>query len=561
MSVVRPARGPHSMDIMSMKAAPPSTKRPSFMSVRYATLRPLGASEDTSDGPPKALLPPTTDGNRRQQTRPSSSNGPVIDSEVPGVIRLAAASAVAPTVANFVKLPPLPESVSDPEFDPLLHQKLELCSEALDFVTPGAHMKEKEIKSRTLCEFIEMFENLREVRKLTQEQQGAIFKMLEKNILRQASLSALNLVSVDFSLAIIEPSWPHLFYCYQILNRFVQVFPDSEFMSMSTVRRLVNLTQLPDTNERMQLVAFLRTYFDTHQADRAAMLAVVSGKLLDIQDGAATPFSAMPLVILLSHMYSRSAGSMDFKPILTQMVLPLLGLRYLPMYYQNVKQLLGVVLQKDPTYATTVLRKIEIMWPQANGTKQQLFLDLIAFVCSKMPQDAFRPLARRVFKFFAETVASPHIRVVETSIDIWKKATEDNWIGQNSRLAIQAMFENVTFVAEKHWLKALSERAKQTLAEMCKVNKHSYHKIKALYKQMKAQRYKTRIPNDCQRGWVTIARMARDRGDPFDYHAKVKEVQLKFHNEQHETLATTRFIPVLEKDIQKSIEDSTKRST
>ena len=557
-------------------------KRAIFMSVRVATLEPLSAQGSPSPSPSpqrsvseggftnsvdapesESTVQRAGPANRTQigfgpQAQRHSHREPLIDSEVPGVIRVTAARHVAVSGVTFAKLDPLPRSVQDPQFNTLLKQKLDICCEILDFLSPNAQVQEKEIKSRSLCELIELFENSREVTTLNDEQKGWIFHMLEMNILRQDPIYPIVFMSVDYSLSIVEPAWPHLFYCYQILNRFIQLFPDSHFLGLDTVKKLIHLTQLPDTNERMQLIAFLRTYFDKNEKSRVEVLKMVERKLIDIRDGSATPFCAMPLLILLTHIYHKMANTVEYKRTLNEAVLPLLGLRFLPMYHQNLKQLLVSITEKNSGFVHSVLRKLELMWPHTSGTKQKEFLEILIALCSKSPQDIFRPLARRVFKFIGECILSPNVKVSEVSIGIWAQVTPNNWIGLNSRLAIQGTFDNIMFIIQKSIYPTSVEKAKLALTEMSKINKSAYHKINTLYKQKMAQRYRTRVPNDCQRAWVSVAKAARENFGDFDMHAKLKEFQETFHNETQRTLAMSHFIPVLKKDIDKSIEDCAK---
>ncbi|OHT09471.1 hypothetical protein TRFO_04550 [Tritrichomonas foetus] len=447
----------------------------------------------------------------------------------------------------------LPSSVDDPNFDRIFVEKLELCSHLLDFSSPQADSKEKLIKARSLCEFIELFENAREIHKLSETQQKQAFDMLYENIFTQDPTVPIPGIRSDINVVITEPSWPHLFYCYQILNRFSQVFSNSPLININIAKQAINLSQLPDTNERMQLIAFLRAYFDNHPDDRLTLLKEIEKKLIDLRDGSVSPYCAMPLLIFLTHMYPRLNMDMMqyFLQIISQSVVPLAGLNFLILYHQNLRQLLATVLQGHPQYAMKWLRDLELRWPLTNGSKQQQFLEMLLFLFSKIPQDTFKPMAQRVFAFLAECVGSQHSKVSETAMAIWSKATPENWVGLNNKVAMHEMFENVSLIAEqKHWCKANAEKAQQALNDMNRINKNMYHQMKMAQKQRRAQRYIHRAPNDCQRGWAAIARKAKERSpnNEFDLNAKLKEFYDLFHNEKKETLAPTRFVPVIPKD-------------
>lgn len=512
----------------------------------------------------KELMRPVSIAIARQVNSQGTAYAPVIDVELPGIIRVTSSYDTIPNGYHFEKLPPLPP-VEDPNFEPLFHKKLELCSIILDFTNPTNQVAEKEMKARSLCDFIELFEDSREIRKVDANHQNLVFEMLYENIFKRDPIfpkQALfeKTLQVDYSISLVEPSWPHLFYCYQILNRFIQVFPKSACFNMNTAKHAIHLTQLPDTNERMQLVAFLRTYFDYHPEDREKLLDCVYLKLLDLNDDIASPFCAMPLIILLTHMFTRTQGpiSMQFTNCIRKAVLPLIGLPFFPLYHQNLRQLLSTVLASNPFLTLETLRDIEKQWPQTNGLKQQECIEMILFICGKMKPEDFEQIAFKIFAFLSECVASAHAKVSEIALDIWNKPAPNSWVVVNSRLAIRTMFENVSNVSEKHWNKLNVEKASQALATMCKVNKHTYHKMKMLQKQMRAQRYKPHQPNDCQRSWSTIAKTANE----FDPSIDVKENQRifynMFHNEKRETLATTKFVPTA-KDLREKAEKEARK--
>ncbi|OHT13706.1 serine/threonine protein phosphatase 2A 57 kDa regulatory subunit B beta isoform [Tritrichomonas foetus] len=489
-----------------------------------------------------------------------NSDIPIIDSEVPSVIRIASAIDVASGDVKFNQLPPLP-SINDPSFDEILYQKAVICANVLDFTALNEQIPEKETKARTMCEFIELFENSRDISKLSEKNQKIIFQMLQRNIFQQDPIFPSKIMLVDLGLSIVEPSWPHMFYCYQILNRFIQIFPSSPLITLETAKTAIHLTQLADTNERMQLVAFLRTFYDVRQDNRVEIIKMVRNKLIELINGIATPYCAMPLIIYITHMYTRSPPTMltEFIKTIRYAVIPLVGLPWLPLYHQNLKQLLATVLTNNSYFADDFLRRIELMWPLADANKQTCFLSLFITIWDKMDPTAFKQMASRVFTFLAECVESPYAKVCAAALDIWNNVQESSWIGLNSRAAIHAMYESVQGVIEKYWLKSNVEKASHALTEMCRINKHSYHKMKTYIKQLKAQRYKPRIPNDTQRGWAAIAKLAAKNGEEFDLNEKLKLFHTKFHNEKKPTLAVSRFMPVLEKHKRENKEGDDKK--
>lgn len=534
-----------------------------------STQRPKQASILTSNSQPSVsisskMVAPfsrTTYGivqNNNRGKMVAQQNGPVVDPDVPNIVRIAGPRLFNADV-SFKNYPPLP-SYDDPSFNTLLQNKIDICSYILDFTNLNGQTQEKEIKSRTLCELIELFENNRYISQINEEQQTLIFRMLDRNIFQQDCNIRSPYITFDKCnpIAIVEPCWPHLFYCYQILNRYAQVFPNSKHINLELVSKAINLTQLPDTNERMQLVAFLRTYFDTHKNDQKQILELVNKKLNDQVNSTSTPFCAMPLIIFLTHIYTRSFTisspiSSEFMKVMTDGVLPLISLPDLPIYQQNLRQLLLTVLSGHSLYATKFLRYIELKWPQTNSQSQISFFNILTSIWERMDQKDFKPMSKRVFAFIADCTESTNIKLQELALDIWKSATSENWIGINGRHAVNAMYEPVLKLSEKNWNKSIAEKASSALTDMCRINKREYQKMKSYINQMKVKRLKPRVPNDTQKGWAAIAKtaamMAEQKGKSpdFDLNTKLKEFYDLFHNEKKPTLIVSRFVPVLAK--------------
>lgn len=492
-------------------------------------------------------------------TKQSNSDQIIIDTFLPSILRIACAISVAPSGIRFAELPKLP-SVTDSKFDSVFYQKLQICSQIIDFTSTNDQVTQKEIKTKTICEFIELFENKRELSGITLKHQQLIFDMLSKNIFKQTPFFPSTILAADYSLTLVDPSWSHLFYCYQILNRFVQVFPESPLITLNVIKKTIDLTELPDTNERMQLLAFLRSYYSLHPENQSPMLKHVTNKLIDLHDGVATPFCALPLILFISHMFNKSQPSTlgEFKQTVKDGVLPLMSLPYLSMYSGSIKQLLSNMASSDSSLVLEFLRSIELQWPLLDGTKQVYFLQILIGIWEKMNLSAFKPMSTRVFTFLAEYVEAPQARVCQTILDIWDNVANDSWVAINSRSAIHAMYESVLNVVEKSWNKKSVEKASKALSEMYRINKHSYQTMKSYVNKVKAQRYKPRVPNDTQRNWSAIAKFAAESGDTsFDLNDKLQSIRDLFHHEKKPTLAVSRFSPVLESQKAKEKETDT----
>lgn len=443
-------------------------------------------------------------------------------------------------------------SKNSTSFDEDIRQKLEICSQICDFTLQKSHMHEKELKSHTLFELVDLFEHSSHIQNISQDLQKDIFQMIEVNVFNPNRIRKVTIS--DYSFTFLEPSWSHLFYCYQIFNKFLRLFPNSALVNKELMKRILLLTELPDNNERIQLVSLLRTYYDTHQNERILILKSVESLFIDLRDDQVSHFCAMPLLQLSAYMFTRSRQEYSeyFNRLIKHSIIPIIGLKFLPFYQQSLKNFISVVLTAYPSMALELLRGIELKWPITNGTKQHQILDILILIFSKMTQEAFKPISKRVFKFLADCVLSNHSKTVEATLDIWITADEKNWVGINSRVAIKEMYENVSTISEKHWNSQISTKANLVLAAMNKLNKNSLQKIKLYYKQLKSQKFREKPPNTTQKTWNLITQTASQMGADIDLNEKINQLRELFHNEKRPTLEVSRFIPAKKKDIEEA---------
>ena len=477
-------------------------------------------------------------------------SNPVVDDEVPTVVKLTN-SRTCDSNVTFEPLPPL--SLPDaPDFEEIFQKKLKVCSWILDFSESSKQQKEKEIKVRAMSDLIELFENTREVEKLTDQQKHDVFRMLYINIFDQNPPFQIKQLPPDLTISTVDPSWPHLFYCFQILNRYIQIFYDSPDININIAKRAIYLLQLPDANERLQLTSFLRCYYEKCPADRLEVLRIIKKSLIDFLDKQALPYCVMPLLVLTTHILLRSQQTFynEFVVMIKEVILPLFGNYYFPLFHVNLKQLIITFLSINNNYTYDILRAIELKWPQICNIMQTQIFELLLLIFEKMPQELFRNISLRVFAFIGECVQSLNIKLAEAAIDIWHTAKPDNWIGLNSKDAIRKMYNPISTIIGKHWNKSLVEKATQSIGEMSRIDKVSFQKVKAYWRRYNAQKYKPRIPNDCQRSWNIITKAANEKCNDFDFHSKIKEIYRNFHNEKKPTLEISRFMPVKSKEQQ-----------
>ena len=407
-----------------------------------------------------------------------------IDTEViPNCIMHCSSHNITPHNKKFKETPPLP-LITDKEFENVLSMKLGLCNEIFDFMDPDSDVEGKELKEKYLFELIDLLNNDNEIPFINPRIQRAIFYMLEVNIFRDDPIFPTKAKTLDFTMTAKEPSWPHLFYCYQLLNRFITVFPSAEFVNLSVIHKAIFLTQLPDVNERNQLVTFLKIYYDNRPKERKVMINYINDQFQSLIEGCSVPYCGMPLIVLLTHIVSHTPDPLPkiILDVIKLSLIPTIALPYLSLYLINVKQFFSALISTHPDHIVEVLHHMEKVWPITNPSKQLQCLEILLFVFSKMTKPQFKPISHTSFNFLAQFVNSEHTKLSETVLDIWLKQPPEDWIVQNSRVGISEMYESVVTASHSHWCRVNMDKAQQVLLEMAKINKTQFNKMKISFK-------------------------------------------------------------------------------
>lgn len=447
-----------------LRSAIVRVKRP-YISLRSHAPTPVAEEEDPADSSVASVADVT-------------DYDPVVDMEVPSVITLAVSRQMpSEELSNVLKLPALPP-VSDPSFEDILGPKLYLCSQMMDFSAGGEAARMRDEKSDALAEIQALLENQREALKMNGMLRRAIFRMIATNVLREDPVFPNAQMTSDYTLNVLEPSWAHLFICHQLLTKFVLLFPDAEYVNFAVVQHALFLTQVPDANERVHFVNFLKAYYDTHPTERLRFLKAVRDKLVMLREMRLVPFCAMPLLLCVTHIIVRGIRDLEdpFRAMVTQALLPLLSHKYLPVYYQNFKTTLMLVAGELPDLKIPILLAIQNMWPVGNGTKESYAADLLVFIASMLPPPVFSMMSTQFFLFCAKQCYSENFKLVNVILSMFLRDDMTRFLRDNSTVAIDKLYEPFHYVAKNHWCLAVREKAVLAIEKMEKVGKTDFAK-------------------------------------------------------------------------------------
>ena len=429
---------------------------------------------------------------------------------------------------NIKLIEPLP-NISDQKFTLIYTEKIEICSYIIDFLSSKINNEFKDLKSRCLCELVQFFEQSIEVRKLSIELQEITFKMLEKNIFDQIPVFPTKILSNNFSVVIVDPSWPHLFYSFQILNRFIQLFSESILINLNIAKKALFLLNLPDNNERLQLLAFLRSYYDIRPTERNSIVILIQHQLINFIHGLLPPYSITPLLVLLAHIFTRSGRnpSPEYIKTIKIAVFPLLLSSNLQFFHQQILQLFNTILINQSPLIFDYFIFIISNFPILNTSKIIFFLDNLFLILPKLEEEIIKKYLKRIYKIISQSMISNNSKIVEFSLNILFKPKLDDWIINNAKHTVYNLFEPIKNVSENHWNNNIKSKAIQALGEMGKLHRQAFIKMRNVkgIADLKAKRHENE--KNTMRNWANLAKSYYGENQN-DYRIMIQSIKDNF---------------------------------
>ena len=446
-------------------------------------------------------------------------------------ISLASEKQYTKLTQKMPKLPILP-SIKDPDFATILREKIRVSNVIFEFKSDSTSLTEdQDVKSRALCELVQFFEQSAEARKLPEDLQAGIFTIIQKNIFEQVPIFPDVLVSNNYIIPVIETTWPHLFYCYQILNRFVQLFPESPLVTIQVAKDAIKLLNLPDNNERLQILAFLRTYYDLHNECRSDLVNATQQQLIEYREKQLPPYSVPPLLVFTAHIFTRNGKNVNaqYLTLLRNGVFPLIKSPHINVFLQHLVQLLTSLFSDGSPVGDEFINYLFRNWETPDSKIKSAHIELLIFTGSKLRPETMTKYSKRIFALLAKELLSVHLRVVLAALSLWLRPKLDTYIENDSKYAVSLMYENVKRISEIHWSPLIKEKASQTLAEMGKLNRNQFLKMRNQKGTSDQRRKRYDIEHQAMKNWAHIAKDIYEFTDnKIDLKPKLLEIKTYF---------------------------------
>ena len=403
---------------------------------------------------------------------------PIVDTEISNLVSINTTTQVNKHIAHKVNpnesllLPKLGTQES-------LELRISICSDILDFTDLQADVLEKEQKMHALCEISQFLENAYEAKKIDENLLKKMLEMIEANIVRPPPFVQNNYFLIDRTIVFVDPSWPHLFYIYQILNRLISLFPNSPLFDLDFFKKIIVLTDIPDSNERLQVLAFMRLFYDSHLMLQNQILGLVRNKLLSLKmrESSYPPFCVTPLLSFLAHIFQKNGRqpSFEFYTLLRASVFPLISSPYLTTFINYLINLLETAIIPGNSVIMYLHQLLLHMWPVADGEKQSCFAQLLILCLGKMSALQVTNVIKPSIRLIAGVIEGQQVRSLEIVLN-FLNGEPPEWVRKHSKRIVNDLYMPIKEISLNHWSPIIKAKASSVITELGKLDKKAFVK-------------------------------------------------------------------------------------
>lgn len=380
------------------------------------------------------------------------------------------------------KTQPFPD-IHDPSFDKILQIKLEICSYIFDF-SKDDQIEQREIKTEALEHILGLFQDKIIASLLNPFQQQAIFRMIERNIFQIDPKFPTFTPVIEHLPPFSEPSWPHRSISYQILIQFIQLFPDAQCININIVKKIICHFQLPDPNERLQLVVFLKKYIELHEKEHAPILFMIKNAMIFLNDEFYNGYCLVPIISIFSHIILKYYSKLkeEILNVFFEAFVPLVSYNYASLSFQHFKNVFLLMIRTDRDLAYLILKKLQKLWPHQNNSKQAAYTDLLISISASLDHRIFEKFSLNFFSFLRDLLFSQQFKLVDTIINIFVNESYSSWLTENSTILIDKLFEPISIISILSSDKLTKNKCMNALKTMSTMNNSEFNKCELVFK-------------------------------------------------------------------------------
>lgn len=405
---------------------------------------------------------------------------------------------------------------------------------------PHIQIKGKLEKTNALKEIFALLSKKSDVSLLTDEDKNLLYNMITKNIFDQDPfISTKNKFSLTIKISYAECSWEHLSLVFKILNQFVLLYPEK--CSLETVKKVIRLMNIPDTNERDNLVTFLKNYTKVHPNQFNDIWIQIKNALTNVRCGIYTSNCVEPIVTYISiQLLSNTASfcSNYLISILYSHLLPLFDNSDLSIYFNKLSALIIQIIEKNYDDQLKVIEYLLKHFPIQCGQKQPLFVSFLMSITSTMSSDQLNPISKKIFAFIAMSIRLPNSKLAESALSFLLKPNLKPIIFSNYENAMNILNDPLKLASSTYWEKSIKDQSATALSMLINAKLEFKQNI-ALSEFISSSDLSDNLQDsgkidtkDLAKTWGLLARTASRRDREIDLTKSLYNIQIEFKKEE-----------------------------
>jgi hypothetical protein len=317
--------------------------------------------------------------------------------------------------------------------------------------------------------------------------------------------SDLHLRSDDF-WPIVAPNWSHLSLHYQILTVIVASHAHLSHFNEKYVRRIFQLFESPDLNERLSLANLALEIGNVQPPLRKLVLQLALYSLAGYREQTRSALVLQPAMAILSaYLKERppSEQNHEWIPIYTQYILPLATANHYALIQEDFGQIIDLFLTQHPQeLASITWQSLFRSFPVTRCKKAVAFLQLITQALIKTPLREVWSNMRQIFSFYARCAGLLHLDIATASFVVWDQTELEPLIIDNANLIFPLVYPVLTQALKEAWNPKLKNAVDRIMQSLDRIDS-------TMFQGLCRHHHPTLPPvNDNGRTWASLARLA-----------------------------------------------------
>ena len=424
------------------------------------------------------------------------------------------------------KLPPMP-GLGTNGFHQAFMDRIKICNDLQCGKDPEEQKEKTAIKIAALTQLLSLIaDDSGIIHKLSKDEIQEYIQMVKNNIIRPIKPPEANVLFYEVMPSLYDPLWHVLDVVYLTLYRIHFCLPNNPNFNYDFIKALYPLLGAPDSNERVEVTHFIKSYANKHEQIIGTIINDLSKIFLmhlEMQD---RPFHVSSALNILATIYEFAHDHDKYDQIIEKSVVPLIKDKFAFYFNNYLLDVLNIFVDNNPLNTKNVILEMLKFWPKTNVHKQASYTNFIAENLYRMKDADIKNLIKPIFNLFAEEVMSSNPKIADTSLGIWIVPELDAIIDEYNNDIMAIMIPPIMKTTSEHWSDSVRNSGMITMSTIFSKNNIEYLKEMAV---KSIQKKEEDIKNICD-GWSTIALQAHKNDSSINTEKQLAIIDKEFYD-------------------------------